>query len=229
VAAFNWESYRLADAIIANTPWQAQLMNYLLGARKERIRVVANGVEEVFLNAPEAARGIHLVCTVTITERKWVLELAEAIVRAKTPLWVIGRAYTDSDSYAQKFFTLARQHSEIIRYEGAVQDRERLAQIYRAVRGFVLLNAMETRSLAAEEAAACGCPLLLSDLPWSCTVFGDAARYCPLTQSVDRTARVLRAFYDAAPSLPGPPQPPSWMEIGRQIKTIYERVLSISR
>ncbi len=229
VAAFNWESYRLADAVIANTPWQAYLMNYLFGAPKERIHIVANGVEEIFLNAPGTARGDHLVCAVTITERKRVLELAEAAVRAKTPLWIIGRAYADSDSYAQKFFTLARQHSEIIRYEGAVQDRARLAQIYRAARGFVLLSAMETRSLAAEEAAACGCPLLLSDLPWSRTVFGDAARYCPLTQSVDRTARVLRAFYDAAPSLPEPPQPPSWMEIGRQIKTIYERVLSTSR
>ena len=56
VAAFNWESYRLADAVIANTPWQAYLMNYLFGAPKERIHIVANGVEEIFLNAPGTAR-----------------------------------------------------------------------------------------------------------------------------------------------------------------------------
>jgi glycosyltransferase involved in cell wall biosynthesis len=229
VAAFNWESYRLADAVIAITPWEAHLMHYVYGAPQEHIHVVANGVEDIFLNAAGAVRGNYLVCTATITERKRVLELAEAAVRAKTPLWVIGRAYAESDAYAQKFFALARQHSEIIRYEGAIQDRVRLADIYRTARGFVLLSTMETSSLSAAEASACGCPLLLSNLPWARTVFGEAARYCPPVQSVDRTAGVLRAFYNAAPSLPPPPRPPSWMEIGRQLKAIYEQVLSTSR
>ncbi len=58
-----------------------------------------------------------------------------------------------------------------LRYEGAIQDRARLARIYREARGFVLLSAMETRSLSAEEAAACECPLLLSDLPWAHSAF----------------------------------------------------------
>jgi glycosyltransferase involved in cell wall biosynthesis len=229
VAAFNWESYRLSDALIALSPWQQHLMHYLFGTPLEKIFVVSNGVEDVFLQAPARERGPWLVCTATITPHKRVLELAEAAVRAQTPLWIIGRAFAEGDPYAEKFSRLARQHPQIVRYEGAIQDRTRLAQIYREARGFVLLSTMESLSLSALEAAACGCPLLLSDLPWARTVFGDAARYCPPTQSVDRTARVVRAFYDAAPSLPVPPKPPSWMEIGRQIKTIYERVLSPSR
>ena len=85
---------------------------------------------------------------------------------------------------------------------------------------------METRSLSAEEAAACECPLLLSDLPWARSTFGSAASYCPLTTSVGTTARALRAFYDAAPDLPRPPKPPAWQEIGRQLKTIYEGILN---
>jgi glycosyltransferase involved in cell wall biosynthesis len=220
-----WDAYRLADACIANTAWEAHLMHYLFGAPKERVHVVPNGVEEIFLNSAPAARGSWLVCTTTITERKRVLELAEAAVRARTPVWIVGRAYADTDPYAQKFFALAKQQPQILRYEGAISDRARLARIYREARGFVLLSAMETRSLSAEEAAACECPLLLSDLPWARSTFGGHAGYCPVV-APERTAGLLRKFYDAAPSLKPPPKPASWPEVGRQFKAVYEGVLN---
>jgi glycosyltransferase involved in cell wall biosynthesis len=220
-----WDAYRLADACIANTAWEAHLMQYLFGAPGERVHVVPNGVEEIFLHSPPAVRGSWLVCAATITERKRVLELAEAAVRARTPLWVVGRPYADADPYAQKFLALAKQQPQIIRYEGAIADRSQLARIYREARGFVLLSTMETRSLSAEEAAACECPLLLSDLPWARSAFGDAARFCPVTKSADVTAAALREFYDAAPSLKPPPKPASWPEVGRQFKAVYERAL----
>ena len=224
-ARMAWDAYRLADACIANTAWEAHLMHYLFDAPKERIHVVPNGVEEIFLNSVSAARGPWLVCTATITERKRVLELAEAAVRARTPLWIIGKPYADFDAYARKFFALAKQQPQILRYEGAVSDRVQLARIYREARGFVLLSAMETRSLSAEEAAACECPLLLSDLPWARSTFGGHAGYCPVA-SVERTAGFLRKFYDATPTLKPPPKPASWLEIARQLKTIYERALN---
>jgi glycosyltransferase involved in cell wall biosynthesis len=229
-AAFNWDSYRLADAVIAMTPWEKHLMNYMFGAPLEKIFIVPNGVEEVFLAAPKAERGPWLVCTATITPRKRVLELAQAAAAAQTPLWIIGKAYAETDPYARQFYALAKQHPKLICTDSPpMADRAGLAKIYRAARGFVLLSAMETRSLAAEEAAACECPLLLSDLPWARATFENAATYCPVTKSVEATAQALRAFYDAAPSLPLPPKPPAWNEIGRQLKTIYERVLNQRR
>jgi glycosyltransferase involved in cell wall biosynthesis len=215
-----WESYRLADACIALSPWEAHLMNYLFDAPKQRVHVVPNGVEDVFLNSPPVARGQWLVCVATIREIKRILELAEAAVRAQTPVWIIGKPYTDSDPYAQQFFALARQHPQIIRYEGPMQDRAKLAEVYGAARGFVLLSAVETHSLSAEEAAACGCPLLLSDLAWARSVFGATASYCPVSNAAV-TARHLRSFYDLAPTLPRPPKPKSWLMIGQQLKEIY--------
>jgi glycosyltransferase involved in cell wall biosynthesis len=225
-ARMAWDSYRLADACVANTDWEAHLMHYLFDAPKERVHVVPNGVEEIFLNSAPAARGQWLVCTATITERKRVLELAEAAVRARTPLWIIGKPYSDSDPYARKFSALAKQQPQILRYEGAIQDRARLARIYREARGFVLLSAMETRSLSAEEAAACECPLLLSDLPWARSTFGGHAGYCPVA-GPERTSGFLRKFYDAAPSLKPPPKPASWLEVGRQFKAVYEHALEL--
>ncbi len=225
VAMFNWDSYRLADACLVLTEWEAFLMKELYGAPPRKTHVIANGVEEVFLNSQPAKRGPWLVCTATITERKRVLELAEAAVRAQTPLWIIGKPYSESDAYAQRFSALARAHPATLRYEGAIQDRARLAQVYREARGFVLLSAMESLSLSALEAAACECPLLLSRLPWATTVFRENARYCPIT-AASRTAGFLRQFYDAAPGLKPPPKPLTWLEVGRQLKSLYEKLLA---
>jgi hypothetical protein len=88
---------------------------------------------------------------------------------------------------------------------------------------------MESMSLSALEAAACECPLLLSDLPWARTVFGQSVCYCPVTRSAARTAAFLRQFYDAAPGLKPPPKPLTWLEVGQQLKRLYETLLSTSR
>jgi hypothetical protein len=92
-----------------------------------------------------------------------------------------------------------------------------------------MLSAMESLSLSALEAAACGCPLLLSDLPWARTVFGPSASYCPVTSSAGRTGEVLRGFYTAAPGLEPPPKPQTWLEVGEQLRRLYDSLLRNSR
>ncbi|MGH7994056.1 MAG: glycosyltransferase, partial [Limisphaerales bacterium] len=142
------------------------------------------------------------------------------------PLWVLGKPYAEADPYAQQFLVFAKRHPEIIRYSGAIEDRYQLAQIYREARGFVLLSTKESLSLSALEAAACDCPLLLSDLPWARTTFGNTVWYCPVTISTDKTAVALRSFYDAAPDLPPPAKPQSWNDVAEQLKELYDRMLS---
>lgn len=225
---FDWEPYRLADISVALTTYEAGLMTYMFGAPPEKVRVVPNGVEDVFFQSRPVARGQWLLCTTTITERKRVMELAEAAVQARTPLWLIGRAYSDSDSYAARFLEFAGRHREYIRFEGPIPDRARLAEAYRQARGFVLLSAMESLSLSALEAAACECPMLLSDLPWAKTVFRDTVSYCPVTRDCSRTASALRRFYDDAPKLTPPGKPPSWIEVAQQLKAIYDSLAKTS-
>ncbi|HEX4265687.1 MAG TPA: glycosyltransferase family 4 protein [Verrucomicrobiae bacterium] len=221
---FSWEVFEKVDASIALTDWEAHLMRYMFGAPNEKVHVVANGVEEVFLQNEPAQRGQWLICTATIAERKRVLELAQAAVIAKTPVWIIGKPYADSEPYAQRFLEFARQNAGIIRYEGAISDRAQLARVYREARGFALLSTMESLSLSALESAACGCPLFLSDLPWARTTFKESASYCPIASS-SQTAPHLRRFYDAAPTLKVPPKPPTWIDIAGQLKKVYELVL----
>ena len=225
-AHFQWEPYRLADGFTVLTDWEKQLVHYKFGAAPEKVFVVPNGVETAFFQAAKTPRGEWLVCTATITERKRVLELAHAAVAAQTPVWIIGKAYADTDAYAQQFFALARQHPKYVRYEGGINDRYELAKIYRAARGFVLLSAMESLSLSALEAAACECPLLLSDLPWARSTFTGAAEFCPVTNSIATTAAALRKFFAAAPQLPPPPKPATWPDVARQFRAVYEKVLA---
>ncbi len=227
-SSFQWGSYQLADACVAFTEWEARLMATLYGAPPRKIHVIPNGVEDAFLNSRPANRGPWLVCAATITERKRVLELAEAAARAKTPLWIIGKPYSESDPYFQRFVAFTKAHSGVVRYEGAIHDRARLVQVYREARGFVLLSGMETLSLSALEAAACECPLLLSRLPWATTVFHERACYCPLGAPAARTASFLRQFYDAAPGLKPPPRPLTWLQVGQQLKRLYESLFNPS-
>ena len=223
-----WDAFAKADAVIALTGWEAQLMREMFNAPPEKTHVVPNGVEEVFLRTESRPRGPWLVCTATITPRKRVLELAQAAVVAQAPTWIIGKAYASGDAYAEQFEKIARTHPRWVRFDGPVQDRGRLAEIYREARGFVLLSTMESLSLSALEAAACGCPLLLSDLPWARTTFGAAATYCPVQANTDHTASVLKKFYDQAPQLPPPPLPPSWAEVAEEFRALYARLLNTS-
>ena len=226
-AKLAWESYKIADAIIALTRYEASLMTGMFGADSTRIHVVPNGVETVFFESTGAEREKWLICTATITERKRVLETSQAAIEAGTPLRIIGKPYADPDPYFQKFRDLCSRNSQVLRYEGAIEDRKQLAKVYREARGFVLLSSMESLSLSALEAAACECPLLLSDLPWARSVFQDKAMYCPIA-STERTSKALREFYDAAPNLKPPRKPLSWQEVAVQLKAIYDRLCSTS-
>ena len=224
-ARLSWDAYRMADAIIALTPWEKQLMIEMFDAPEERVHFIPNGVEEVFFAKPETGnlkpeRGRWLVCTATITERKRVQELAEAAILAQTPVWIIGAPYAKSDPYYLRFLDLVEQSGGIVRYEGGISDRTQMAEIYKSARGFVLLSTMESLSLSALEAAASGCPLLLSDLPWAKSTFQQHASYCSLEGGA-RTASVLKAFYDSASGKALPEAPKRWSEVAEMLEKIY--------
>jgi len=226
LANFRWDSYQKTDALLVGTPWEAEVARLLFAPPPEKIHIVPNGVEDVFFLNPRSEairRNNELVCTATITERKRVLELAEAAVAARVRVRVLGNPYGKSDPYYIRFLALAEKHSDFIRYAGPVRDREELARAYKEARGFVLLSTMETRSLSSEEAAAAGCPLLLSDLPWARSTFGQTATYCPLGNT-NSTAAALREFYEEAPMLPTPCKPCHWEDVANQIARIYQKL-----
>lgn len=228
-ARLSWEAYQMVDACIALTAWEKKLMVEMFGAKPEQVYVVPNGMEEVFFRESESRilnpKSKYLVCTATITERKRVVELAEAAIMAEVPVWIIGEPYSKQDPYYQKFLSVIQSSGEMVRYEGGISDREKMASIYQEAHGFVLLSSMESLSLSALEAAACGCTLLLSDLPWARSSFGLGATYCP-TGRKEETAKKLKEFYCTRETNPKPVRPSFWIEVGQQIKKIYLALLA---
>lgn len=227
-ARLAWDSYRKADAFVALTNWEAFLIQDMFHADPGKVHVVPNGVEEFFFKSQSSEnRSDFLVCTATVTARKRVLELAEAAVLAQIPLWVIGRPYSENDPYHLRFSVLQKKNPGILRYEGGISDRVRLAEIYHQARGFTLLSSMESLSLSSLEAAAAGCPLLLSDLPWARSTFDQHASYCPIGNTKG-TAACLKSFYNQA-SLRKPAfKPLLWKEVGALLRSIYGSVLVAS-
>jgi len=223
-AKMNWDSYQMADACIAGTDWEAYLMKTMFGAPAERLFIVSNGIEEEFFTSPAVPREKWLVCTATITERKRVVEVAQAAVRAQVPISFIGNPYSEQDPYYRKFVEISKSSPDFVRYEGGVNNRAQLAAIYRKARGFVLLSTMESLSFSALEAAACELPLLLSDLPWARSAFANQAMFCPVTEALEVTANKLREFYEAAPRLSPPTKPQTWKEIGLELQGIYRQI-----
>jgi glycosyltransferase involved in cell wall biosynthesis len=224
-----WDAYQKADAFVALTQWEAHLMGSMFGAEESKVHVIPNGVENVFFqarkDAGEKPEADYLVCTAAIHPRKRVLELARGAARARVPLWIIGKPYSESDSYYRQFLDAQKESSGFIRYEGGVSDRARLAEIYRQARGFVLLSTMESLSLSALEAAASGCPLLLSDLPWARTVFGADAVYANGSPDPENIGAVLRDFFEKAPSMETSFRPLTWDDVAQFLRILYEKLL----
>ena len=226
LTGFRWDAYKKTDALLVGTPWEAEVARLLFAPPPEKIHIVPNGVEDLFFldpNSEASRRSKELVCTATITPRKRVLELAEAAILAETPLRILGAPYGEADPYYRRFLVLAGQRPDLIRYTGALKDRAELARAYKEARGFVLLSTMETRSLSSEEAAAAGCPLFLSDLPWARSTFGRTAIYCPIGNTAS-TASALRKFYQEAPALPTPAMPCRWGDVADQLVRIYQKL-----
>lgn len=219
-----WEAYQQSDAVIAMTPYEAELIRELFLTQEGKIHFVPNGVESVFLEASDEVRGKWIVCTGSIIPVKQVHKLAEMAIISKSPVWFIGKPFDPDDPYAVKFADLCKT-SEYLRYDGPISDRMVMAQAYRQARGFVLLSKWESLSLAALEASACGCPLLLSDLPWATKYFKNNATYCRADVSPEVAAQSLRKFYDNIHLAPLPQRPLSWMGVAEKLIAVYGSLL----
>jgi len=224
-----WDSYKMADAVIASTGWEAWIMRTLFDVPENRLHIVPTGVDNVFFKRstlaprPSTARA-SLVSVATITERKRIQELAEAAILAKVPIQIIGKPYSEHDPYYLQFLDIVKSSEGIVSYAGEISDAAQLAPILQSARGFVLLSTMETQSTAALAAAAAGCPLLLSDLPWARDTFGDNAIYFSVG-SIETIVSALKSFYAVESFLAHSTPPHTWSEVARQLIHIYSAIL----
>ncbi len=222
----NWSTYCHAPHNVVGLECEKFVLEKAYHVPSERISLVPLGLSEAFLNAGSGSRGEnHLITTGTITERKNSVALAELAHAAQVPVLFVGKPYHPQDPYWLRFKKLI--DNRWVKLQPHTDSEAEINSLLQAARGFVLMSRFENWCLSAHEAIACGLPVLVQDQNWSRERFGNQARYFQTIGFSEENVRRLKQFYADAPSLAAPAiKLHSWMEVGGELKKVYEQVLS---
>jgi len=216
----HWHAVRICDRVCVALEAEKQILIRSYGVRERCVRKVPLGLSEAFLRAgPGMRTGDYLVSHGTIAPVKNSVELARLAIEARVPVLFVGKPFAGDNRYWQEFCGLV--DNKFVRYRAHVSGEPEMIGLLQLARGFVLMSRFENWSLSAHEAAACGLPLLLPDLPWSHERFGQQACYFPGKQRAQAVA-VLRNFYQRCDSAPAPKvQLYSWREVAEILRDVY--------
>jgi alpha-1,3-rhamnosyl/mannosyltransferase len=137
--------------VIAVSEHTKQELVELLGTPEEKIRVVPNGVSDVFSPDGPAEAGDYVLAVGTLEPRKNLTRLAEATQRLGVELRVAGDAGWGD----------VRLEGNLIRRLGRVSDDE-LARLYRGARCLAYPSLEEGFGIPIVEAMASGTPVVTS-------------------------------------------------------------------
>jgi glycosyltransferase involved in cell wall biosynthesis len=220
----NAQRYHDADKMVVGLDAEKRVLQTVFGVSPRTIVQVPLGLHDDFLRTTPAPRTQPcLVTTGTINEVKRSVELARMAHEAQVPILFVGKPYNPAAPYWKEFAQLIDQR--FVFHHEHVNDRAQLIELLQSSRGFVIYSRYENWCLSAHEAAACGLPLLVPDLPWSRERFGPQASYLHPRSDRDNIAR-LRAFYEACPSLPAPAiKLYSWDDVAEKLEACYRSLI----
>ncbi|NQW29674.1 MAG: glycosyltransferase family 4 protein [Ignavibacteria bacterium] len=226
-----------ADAVICISEYEARDVNRWFGVPRDRIHVIANGVDNHFFTAtPDLAQSTFnvkdfVLCVGSVEPLKQQHIVIEACRKANRPLVLIGtpkqvdtQAATD---YTAKIERMVSESDSVIWVKGLDHSDPLLASAYAASRMHVLPTLTEAQGIVSLEAAAAGSIVVMSDLPNLREIFGTDAWYA-MPGSVDSFATVINDAWDSKPTYRErkPTWLKSWAEVAEQLAAVYKSVLS---
>lgn len=203
-----WLALNFADRVIAVSPSLAAQLKREFPARAQRISYIPNGTSDLpgdadpdlVLERIGVERGDYLLAVARLVPEKGLHDLIDALhaSNSATRLVIAGAADHESD-YARDL--MARAGDRVI-FAG-VQSRATLKCLYENCALFVMPSHHEGLPIAALEAASCGAPMLLSDIPANLDIGLDRRNYFPvgdvaaLTELLDTDRAAFRIDSDA--------------------------------
>ena len=156
---------------------KSEILGFYPFLKPEKISVVYNAIDENLFkpltsHLSPLTSDPYVLCVSSIDPRKNFARLIEAcqgLTGAK--LYIVGK-YNRVFSQQMQLDTT----SDHIQFLGRVSDDE-LVRLYNQAACFVFPSLYEGFGLPPLEAMACGCPVLVSDIPVEREVCGDAAQY----------------------------------------------------
>ena len=223
-AKMGWLSLQRADAVVVGLEAEKRFLVNVWGVPAERIHKIPLGVHRAFLDEEkdhgkdlQTLPEKFLVSVGTICARKRSLEIARLAKAGGIPMVFVGKPLSH-DAYFSAFSSEIANSS--VRYISHVSDPHKLASIYRRAAGFVHFSDGENWCLAAHEAAACRCPLLLPDQPWARERFNSQAAYW--SEASFHTQR-LTAFFNSPP-ITKANNIPDWDFVATALMQVYSQV-----
>jgi len=178
---------RLFDVIITDSETSKKDIISYLKIDPKKIAVLFPTLAHHFWQSPALARtNINEYC-LYVGDGTWNKNLptiAQAIKKAHVVCMFVGKVFEDTnpDNYLhpwqadlQQFFKMTKDDKRFI-FPGYVSDDE-LLNLYRQAKLNILLSRDEGFGFSYVEAASCGCPSLLSDIPIFHEIAGENAAF----------------------------------------------------
>jgi glycosyltransferase involved in cell wall biosynthesis len=194
---------RAASRVIAVSEFTKRELVSLLGVAEQRVRVIPNGVEDVFTAEGARAEGDYVLAVGTLEPRKNLARIAQAV---RGELRVVGRRGWGGVEPPPN-----------VTWLGDVPDDE-LAALYRGARCLVYASLYEGFGIPVAEALACGCPVVTSRGSAMEEIAGDDAAYVDPTSVESIRDGIERA------ARPVPRRVASWPDVAQRTRAVYEEV-----
>jgi glycosyltransferase involved in cell wall biosynthesis len=221
--------YSLADAILPSSQTEAALLHRYCGVPLDTMTVVRNGVDPRFVDARADAfverYGLSnfALCVGRITPNKNQLAIIRALKGYEKPLVFIGAPDPDASDY---FEQCRREAGPNVHFLGWIEhDSPLLPAAFAAARVFLMPSLVDIAPLAALEAVAAGCRLVVTSVGSAREYYGDGAFYADPRSEAEIRDKTLAAFTQERRSTAEGFAVPTWEDVARQLLGVYERVL----
>ena len=210
---------------------KSEILHFYPFLSEDKISVAYNAINSSLFkidNTVTAAKERFVLTVSSIDPRKNFSRLLEAFNGIKdVRLYIVG----NYNQVFQKQESLLQDRNDV-RFLGRASDRE-LLELYNQADCFVLPSLYEGFGLPPIEAMACGCPVLVSDIPVEREICADAARYFN-PYSVEDIRRAIREQLECDDSARNEQIERglnnvgrfSWLRSGTKIVEIVEKTLS---
>lgn len=219
-----------ATTIIALCAHEASQIQTMFRIPSSKIVVIPNGVHEQYFDPTiqtDSQFAGKVLCVGTIDENKNQLRVAEACRRINKEVVFIGHPSSrsaDAD-YVERFREYIRINDHATWIGGVDPHSSVLNTAYHSAAVLVLASHIEMQGMVALEAAAAGCPVVLSDLKTLSSYYGNHATYCnPLkTESI---AEAIQTALTAGrlPTGTVPSHILRWEDVARKLIDVYSSI-----
>jgi len=193
-----------ASRVIAVSEFTKRELVSLLQVSEEKIRVVPNGVEDVFTPDGPHADGDYVLAVGTLEPRKNLARIAQSVDGELRVVGVRGWGGVDPPPN--------------VTWLGDVDDEE-LAALYRGARCLVYASLYEGFGIPVAEALACGCPIVTSRGSAMEEIAGADATYVDPT-SVESIREGIGRVQP-----PTPRRVATWPEVAARTRAVYEELV----